>query len=174
MRKYWNIFGLLFVMALAVTESSSAAPATTTFNFSGRCSDCSGTATASLVLVGSYTLGTPITSSNFVSFTYNGTNLTGPFTYTPSSTNFSVSGSMTNIPGANAFYVVGSNAGVYFDSVLNGNWNVGLSDQGTAGTWSMAGGSVSATPAPPTSILLVIGLMALTAFGVWQRRRKTA
>jgi hypothetical protein len=168
MGKYSNIFGLLLTVGLA-----SAAPGTITFNFSGTCSDCSGTATASLVLAGGYTLGTPITSSNFVSFTYNGTNLTGPFTFTPSSPNFSVSGSMTNIPGANAFYVVGSSNAVYFDSVLSGNWNVGLSDQGTAGTWSMSGGGVSATPAPPTIILLAIGLMSLTAFGVWQRRRKT-
>jgi MYXO-CTERM domain-containing protein len=183
MRKYWNIFGLLLVAALAVTESSSAAPGTITFNFSGTCTDCSGTATASLVLVGSYTLGTPITASNLVSFTYNRTNLTPSFTFTPSSQNFSVIGSMTNIPGSNAFLVEGntngvvvngSTNGIFFNSGLNGNWSVGLSDQGTAGTWSMAGGSVSATPAPPTSILLLIGLMALTAFGVWQRRRKTA
>ena len=73
MRKYWKIFGLPLVVALAVTQSSSAAPGTTLFNFSGTCTDRSGTATASLVLAGSYTLGTPITSSNLVSFTYNGT-----------------------------------------------------------------------------------------------------
>lgn len=168
MRQYWNIFGLLLVVALAVTESSSAAPSTITFNFSGTCTDCSGTATAALVLAGSYTLGTPITSSNFVSFTYNGTNLTGPFTFTPSSSNFNLSGSMTSIPGANAFFVQGGSNSVYFNSGLNGNWSVGLSDQGTAGTWSQAAGSVSATPAPPTVILLVIGLMALMAFRVWQ------
>jgi MYXO-CTERM domain-containing protein len=174
MHKYWNIFGLLLIVALAVTESSSAAPSTTTFNFSGTCSDCSGTATASLVLAGSYTLGTPITSSNFVSFTYNGTNLTGPFTYTPSTVNFSVSGSITNIPGSNAFVVAGGNNSLDFITNTNGTWFVGLSDQGTAGTWSMPGSSVSPTPAPPTSIWLLIGLMSVAAFGVWQRRRNTA
>ena len=172
MRKYWNIFGLLLVVALAVTESASAAPGTITFTFSGTCTDCSGTASASLVLAGSYTLGTPITSSNFVSFTYNGTNLTGPFTYTPGTPNFMVSGSLTNIPGANALYVLANND-IFFTSGLNGNWSVGQTDLGTAGTWSMAGGSVSPTPGPPTVILLVIGLMALTAFGSWQRRRRT-
>jgi hypothetical protein len=173
MGKFWSIFGLLLV-ASAVTEPSSAAPGTTTFNFSGTCTDCSGTATATLVLAGSYTLGTPITSSNFVSFTYNGTNLTGPFTYIPSTVNFSVSGSITNIPGSNAFVVAGGSNSLDFITNTNGTWFVGLSDQGTAGTWSMAGGSVSATPAPPTVILLAIGLMAVTSFAMWQRRRKTA
>jgi MYXO-CTERM domain-containing protein len=173
MRKYWNIFGLLLVVALAVTESSSAAPGTITFNFSGTCTDCQGTATATLVLVGSYVQGTPITASNLVSFTYNGTNLTGPFTYTPSTPSFFVSGSMTNIPGANAFDVVANN-NIFFDSELNGNWSVGLTDLGTAGTWSLAGGGVSPTPAPPTSILILMGLMSLAAFHVWQRRRRIA
>jgi hypothetical protein len=182
MRKYPNIFGFLLVMALAATESSSAASGTITFNFSGTCTDCSGKATATLVLAGTYTLGTPITASNLVSFTYNGSNLVPSFAFTPSSPNFSVSGSMTNIPGSNAFLVEadtngilvdGSTNGVFFNSNLNGYWVVGLSDQGTAGTWSMAGGSVSATPAPPTVILLAIGWMALTAFAWWQRRRQT-
>jgi hypothetical protein len=161
MCKYWNISGLLVVAALALTDSSSAAPGTITFNFSDTCSDCSGTATASRVLAGSYTLGTPIPASNFVSFTYNGTNLTPSFTFTPSSQNSSVTGSVTNIPGPNAFLVEGntngvvvdgSTSGLFFNSGLNGNWSVGLSDEGTAGMWSMAGSNVSATPAPPTGI----------------------
>ena len=172
MRKYWNIFGLLLVMALAMTQSSSANSGTITFNFSGTCTDCSGTATATLVLVGSYTLGTPITTSNFVSFTYNGTNLTGPFTYTTSTPGLSVTGSMTTIPGRNQF-LISNNAGVFFTSGTNGGWSVGLTDLGTAGTWSLPGG-VSATPAPTTGILLVIGLMSLAAFRLWQRQRPIA
>ena len=170
MRKYWSIFGLLLVVVLAMTQSSSATVSTITFNFSGTCTDCSGTATATLVLVGSYTLGTPITGSNLVSFTYNGTNLTSPFTYTPSSPGFSVGGSMTNIPGFNFFDITSSD--LFFRSNADGTWLVNISDQGTAGTWSLPG--VPATPAPPTSILLVMGLMFLLAFRVWQRQRETS
>ncbi len=174
MRKFWSIFGLLLVAGLAVTESSSAAPGTTTFNFSGTCTDCIGTATATLVLAGGYALGTPITSSNFVSFTYNGSNLTAPFTYTPSTVNFAVNGSMTNIPGGNAFFTAGGSNSLDFITNTNGTWFVGLSDEGTAGTWSTATSSVSPTPAPSTGILLILGLMCLMAFAVWQRRRRTA
>jgi len=170
-RKYWNIFGLLLVMTLATTQSSSAIPNTITFNFSGTCTDCSGTATATLVLVGSYTIGTPITNSNLVSFTYNGTNLTNPFTYTPSGAIFTPTGSMTTIPGPNAFRVE-TNGGEIFSSSVNGNWSVSTTDVGTAGTWSLAGG-IAATPAPPAGILLVAGLMCLTAFFAWRRRRQT-
>jgi hypothetical protein len=170
MRKYWSIFGLLLVLALAMTQSSSAIVNTITFNFSGTCTDCRGTGTATLVMVGSYTLGTPITSSNLVSFTYNGTNLQAPFTYTPSTPNFFVSGSMTNIPGSNTFYVVANND-IFFTSSLNGNWSVNETDLGTAGTWSLPG-VPPATPAPPTVILIVVGLMSLAAFRVWQRQRQ--
>jgi hypothetical protein len=173
MRKYWSIFGLLLVLMLAMTQSSSAVVSTITYNFSGTCTDCRGTATATLVLVGGYTLGTPITGSNLVSFTYNGTNLQGPFTYTPSTPGFSVTGSMTNIPGFNTFSIV-SNSGLFFSSTTSGTWLVNVTDQGTAGTWSLPGGSPPpATPAPPTVILLVAGLMSLAVFRVWQRQRQT-
>lgn len=171
MRKYWNVFGLMLVMALAMTQSSSATISTTTFHFSGTCTDCSGTATATLLLAGNYTLGTPITTSNFVSFTYNGTNLTGAFTYNTATPGLSVSGSMSNIPGQNTFYIV-NNLGVFFTSGLNGGWSVGLTDLGTGGTWTGTG-AVSATPAPSTSLLLAMGLMSLLAFRLWRRPRRT-
>jgi hypothetical protein len=164
LRKHWKL-GLLTVVA-----SGFATPAfsqNTTFTFHGTCSDCSGTATATLVL-SNYTLGQAITGANFVSFTYNGTNLQVPFTIT-ASTLQSVSGSMTTIPGANTFEVVASNLNeIEFESQVNGSWFCGLGDSGTLGTWT---GAPPTTPAPPTSLLVGVGLLAFAAFGFWRRHR---
>jgi hypothetical protein len=184
MRKPWKVVLItLATVVFGITPASAVPASTTTYNFSGTCTDCSGTATATLVL-SNYTLGTPITSSNFVSFTYNGTNLTGPFTITSGSPGLFVSGSINTIPGPNNFSVsVGINtiaaqnrstvshavASNSFFSNTNGNWSVGVIpfDFGTNGVW---GAAIAVTPAPPTSVLLVLGLLAVAAFS-WRQRR---
>ena len=156
-------------IALAMTERSSGTVNTIIYNFSGTCQDCSGTGTATLTVVGNYTLGTTLSSSNVVSFTYNGTNLIGPFTITPSSPNFYVNGSITNYPGTNNVTIQSSqsnNSG--FFSNTNGNWAVGLADFGSVSIW---GSPVSPTPAPSAGILLALGLVTLTGFNLWRRRQ---
>ncbi len=169
MNRHWKVFGLVAVLALAAAQRSSALISTTTYNFSGTCQDCSGTATATLTVVGSYTLGTALSSSNVVSFTYNGTNLVGPFTITPSSPSFFVRGSITNYPGQNNVAISSSVSGTSnFFSSTTGNGGIGLSDHGIASIWGTA---VPATPAPSTSILLVLGLAMLAGFSLWRRRR---
>jgi MYXO-CTERM domain-containing protein len=162
--------GLVVAIALAMTERSSATVNTIIYNFSGTCQDCSGTATATLTVVGNYTLGTALSSSNVVSFTYNGTNIIGPFTMTPSSPNFFVSGSITNYPGTNNVNIqtTQSNSSNFFSST-NGSWAVGnLSDFGSVSIW---GTSVPTTPAPSAGILLALGLVTLAGFNLWRRRQ---
>lgn len=169
MNRYWKVFGLVAVLALAATQRSSALISTTTYNFTGTCQDCSGTATATLTVLGNYTLGTALSSSNVVSFTYNGTNLVTPFTITPSSPNFFVYGSITNYPGQNNVAISSSQSRTSgFFSNTNGSWGVGLLDHGIASLW---GAAAPATPAPSTSILLALGLAMLAGFSLWRRRR---
>jgi hypothetical protein len=170
MNRSLKVIGLVFVVALAMPERSPALVNTITYNFSGTCQDCSGTATATLTVVGTYTLGTALSSSNVVSFTYNGTNLLGPFTMTPSSPNFYVNGSITNYPGTNnvTIQTSQSNSSNFFSNT-NGSWAVGnLSDLGSVSIW---GTPVSATPAPSSGILLALGIVMLTGFILWGRRQ---
>ncbi len=166
MHRSWKMIGLTAVLALAVTQRSSALNTTTTYNFTGTCQDCAGTGTATLTVLGNYTLGTALSSSNVVSFTYNGTNLTAPFTITPGSPNFFVSGSIANYPGQNNVNIQSNTFG--FFSTTNGSWGVGLSDQGTASIW---GAAAPPTPAPSTGILLLLGFATLAGFSLWRNRR---
>jgi hypothetical protein len=170
MNKHWKTIGLVAVLALAMTQQTSATNSTITYNFTGTCTDCSGTATATLTVVGSYTLGTTLSSSNVVSFTYNGTNLLPAFTITPSSPNFFVNGSITNYPGQNFVAINSSQTDESgFVSNLSGSWDAGaVGDFGSVSIW---GAATPATPAPSSIILLALGLAMLTGFSLWRRRR---
>jgi hypothetical protein len=170
MNKFWKVSGLVAVLALGLAQKSSAVVSTTIYNFTGTCSDCAGTGTATLTVLASYTLGTALSNANVVSFTYNGTNLTGPFTITPSSPNFVVVGSISSYPGRNNV-AISSTLSITdnFTSSTNGQWFVGQSDEGTVSIWGTA--LPPATPAPSTSLLVTIGLALLAAFTLWRRRR---
>lgn len=156
----------LAVVTLGLTQTASGNFSTrTTYNFTGTCSDCSGTATATLTL-GDYTLGQAITTSNLINFTYNGTNLTSAFTISGGDPGAAASGSITTIPGQNTVFISNNSNG--FTSNTNGRWTVGLADFGTTSTWTAA--SPTATPAPSTIVLLTLGLLAMAALFWWQRR----
>src|SRR5689334_24070562 len=58
--------GILLAFAPYTAEGIGV---TSTFQFVGNCTDCTGTGTATLVLL-NYTQGNPLTLSNFVSLTY--------------------------------------------------------------------------------------------------------
>ena len=74
--------------ALSVYSASAGATSVSsqdqTFTFTGACTDCyDGHASVSATLVlSNYTLGSAIGVGNFVSFTYNGSDLILPFTVT--------------------------------------------------------------------------------------------
>jgi hypothetical protein len=160
----------LAAITLGLPQTAPAVSPTTTYNFTGTCTDCSGTGTATLVL-SNYTLGQPITTSNFVSLTYNGTNLISAFTIPANAPSLNVSGSITTLPGQNTVSINSSLfSSITFSSNTNGQWFVGLSDFGTVSVWT--GTNITTTPAPSTIVLLAIGLLALTA--LFWRQRKTA
>jgi PEP-CTERM motif len=155
---------MLRVALVALAVSASAGPI---FNFSGTCSDCNGgnpsnPATATLVLTDN---GATLSLSDFVSFTYNGTDLLPPFTLLASDPSLSVSGSIPNsLPGpATVNISEGFSWTVTTDSL--GNWNICnsplcvLGDTGSAATWSG-----TAAPEPNTIALLGAALLALLIF----------
>ena len=90
---------LMFMAAVvAVPASADSLIPIELFNYTGTCTDCTFS-TGTLELFGGYTLGSPVTSSNFVDFTYMSNLLN--FSIDQSDPGFSVSGSLpATLPGA--------------------------------------------------------------------------
>ena len=128
--KMINSLKIPVLAAALLVIGSSAIPAfatgttTETFDFVGACSDCSGNGTGTLELTGGYVQGSAITVSNFVSFTYNGTDLFGPFTILAGAPGLHASGSIPSVLPAVATVSI-SDADFYFDSSVDG-LNVGV------------------------------------------------
>ena len=184
---------LLALGSSAPAHAVAVAP-TTTFYFSGNCVDCAAAAggstyavTAELTLV-NYTLGQDITAGdggNFVSFTYNGSNLVDPFTVFNGEF-VSTSGAMSNIPGLNDFDITFED-GLYFTTSAGGAFEVcaegpaegyyngscsryQAADFGT-GSWSNTR-VPNNIPEPTSMALLAFGLAGVG--GLRRRQRATA
>jgi len=139
-RPIYALFALLLVCAF------NAAPVniTTTFQFVGTCADCTGTATGTLILQ-NYTLGSQIQLSNFVSFTYNGTDILSAFTLTPSNIPNLISGSLpaslATTPGPASVSINANTSTPGFLTGSGGSWCAGAHcafDHGNSHTWSLA------------------------------------
>jgi hypothetical protein len=144
----------------------------TTYNFVGACTDCTGNATAQLVLL-NYPLGVDISAQPyyFVSLTYS-SNL---FNFTVlASDNPTVSGSLPVSLPASATISVQGPGNKYLFTGTNGSWCAGCElDHGTSGTWSLA----SSVPAMSAPALIGTGFV-LAAMGIFllkrARRRQVA
>lgn len=150
--------------ALAATllggSANAVVVASTTFSFSGTCSDCRGVALGQLTLAGFYHFGDEITSANFLSFRYEGTDLLPAYTIT-SPYSSTLTGSITSAgPAAGRFFV---EDGVhFFRSATDGSWSTGLdnvADYGTLGSY--AGLASSAVPEPAGWALMLSGFGAI-------------
>jgi hypothetical protein len=136
--------------------SAGPVPTLTTFDFTGKCTDCAGTASAELV-VQNYQLGASFAASNFSSFHYDGTNLLPAFTVTPSELQPNgFSGAIgPTLPGEFNVTIFTSSRNTNFLTQSNGIWDAGsITDHGTLGTWS-------AVPEPASLPLLAMGLAGL-------------
>jgi PEP-CTERM motif len=164
--------GLLTIgLAAASLAVAGALPAravttlpATIFDFSGACSDCSGTATAELTLSASYALGDELTSSNFVSFHYDGTDLQSAFTITSADLG-SISGAISTVPGENSVSVFDTSL-LGFESATYGFWDVRIASLSADYGYSHAySNPPNAAPEPATWVMMAIGLLGVGLAG---------
>jgi hypothetical protein len=152
------------ILLMSIMAAASASASVISFTFTGACSDCyggAGNALGTLTLSATYTLGSPITNANFSSFTYNGTNLQGPFTITNSTPDLSVSGSLPlSLPGTATISIDGFVGGNFyeFNTSTSGAWSVTMpgTDMGTVSSFSAQS---TGAPEPATIALLGLGLL---------------
>ncbi len=162
--------------AITALTSSSSAMATAavpaadyTFNFSGQCSDCVGTGAATLNVT-NYVPGAALDNSNFVSFSYAGTDLLAAYSF--NTVDF-FSGNIDLAPG---FYNVSIIHSPYqFLTNTEGDWSTTgpvpvdmVDDFGLAGTWSGAL-TTAGVPEPATWAMMLAGFGLI---GAAMRRRK--
>ena len=135
------------------------------YTFSGACRDCfsgNGNGTGTLTVTGTYSLGATLDLAHFVSFSYDGTDLIGPFTITAAQNPTITGGLPTTLPNNSELHIFTSSA--EFQTLISGFWCVGCAnDDGNAYTFAPA----SATPEPASLGLLTLGFM-----GVALRLRK--
>jgi hypothetical protein len=161
--------GLALLVMTAASGSLQAAPIT--YTFTGSCSDCTGTATATLQLQNTYTPGNTVTLADLISFTWDGTDLVSAFTVLSTDTINSFDGTLPVAPGGigdliiltDHYYFASGSFSSAADAWEAGNYDVVSSNFGDAANFATA-----ETPEPASFLLIGGGLIGLATL----RRRK--
>lgn len=164
--------GLILIGALimiAAPASADSIIAIELFNYTGVCTDCSFS-TGTLELIAGYAPGTPITTSNFLDFTYTSNLLN--FSINQNDAGFSVSGGLpAALPGAATLLI--EDDAWEFSSTTGGSWfvnNLTPQDFGPSNTFSAA----STVPEPGAMAMLGLGLGAMIAIrALWYEHNKS-
>jgi hypothetical protein len=172
-----------FIVAAAVLVLSApiaARASTVTYKFIGQCADCSGTGIGYLTL-SDYTLGTDLSNSNFVSFTYQSNLIDPAISYTGIGSALDqidtiigkIPSSLPSIADVQLIRTISAGPVIVFESTTSGYWCASaeptyecVSDYGFSHSWSV-------TPIPPALPLCATGLGALGLLG-WRGKRKQA
>jgi len=163
-----RLFLLSFVLCLASVAALQAD--TVQIMFTGQCSDCNGKAQG-ILTVTNFTPDSVFTLNldDFVSFSYNGTNLLDPFVLNHTNVT-AVSGALgPAYPGTYDVQITAAVGTPTFISFSDGNWALssgqGPDDFGTNSSYSLAASSV---PEPGTGFLfLTVGVLV----PIWRRAR---
>lgn len=168
--------------AAPLSAKVTTAPADYTLTFNGNCIDCAAAAdqsdfavTATLNIT-NYVLGEQFTFLNFVSFSYGGSNLFGPYTIAAPEIGDLI-GSFNGLPGNQNIEIHGpysTGGSPYFISKADGTWDTGIEysfDFGRSGTWSIAG--APGVPEPSAWALMILGF-GLTGAALRTRKARIA
>jgi hypothetical protein len=165
-----NVARNLLLLTIAATFGASSASAivpVSVFTFTGDCTDCTGTGTATLILLGDYVLGTPLAADDLYSFNYT-SNLIPDLSIHNDPTAV-LTGVLSDLPGPEDISISGMNGS--FTSASDGTWSAfdPPADMGIDGVWSA--GSPIATPEPSTIGIIAAGFLGMFFFNRhhWKR-----
>jgi PEP-CTERM motif len=183
----------LLSMTCINAHAVAALPSNSVFELIGICEDCTLNSTNGLIgtlTLSNYTIGTPIDTSNFVSFEYVGSDIVDPFTVVPnpefpdyilniagvmdpSSNNSSFSiayednlrfGSIANANGPADWFTCGRGPNGYYSG---SQCNIVINQDFGSAVWSAA-----AVPEPSTSLTFGLGLLGLGGVIAARRQKK--
>ena len=160
----------LAIVATVGAASASANIPVEVYSFTGVCTNCSGTGTATLILLANYQLGTQLSASDLYSFNYQSSTIPDLSIFNdPTET---LSGILPVGLGPANISISGINGS--FSSSLNGQWmaDPGPPDVGTMGVWTA--GYPTPTPEPSTLSILAVGLLGMILFARRPGRRASS
>jgi hypothetical protein len=170
-----------FLLFAAAPAKAIPSFPTTTYEFTGDCTDCAAHAGTpsfvvhgQLVLTDLYLLGTPLAPIDFVSFTYDGSNLLSAFTIDAADLESIIGVLPAKLPGPpteDTFILTKSPFGPHnADGIVvqsNGFWAIGAlsGDMGTNAVFS-------AVPEPSTWAMILLGFAGVGLTGYRRLRRE--